>query len=72
MRSKLVEKIVETDQRIHGLTDLREGNIYSFLNPVSYIDALKHRELFGQMDGLFRRGIFDHRAGFFFLQHQDL
>ena len=57
MRSKLVEKIVETDQRIHGLTDLREGIIYSFLNPVSYLKALKHQELFCQMDGLFADGV---------------
>ena len=30
--------------------------IYSFLNPVSYLEALKHQELFCQMDGLFTDG----------------
>lgn len=55
MRSKLVEKIVETD-----LTDFfagTKGGIYSFLNPVSYLEAMRHQELFGQMDGLFADGV---------------
>ena len=66
MRSKLVEKIVETDHtfffRHTDLTDhtdilaCAKGRIYSFLNPVSYLEAMKHQELFGQMDGLFADG----------------
>ena len=55
MRSKLVEKIIETDNTDLGAV-VGGGRIYSFLNPVSYIDALKHQELFCQMDGLFADG----------------
>ena len=33
-----------------------KGMVYSFLNPVSYLDALKHQELFCKMDGLFADG----------------
>ena len=30
--------------------------VYTFLNPVSYLDALKHKKLFEQFDGLFADG----------------
>ena len=30
--------------------------IYTFLNPVSYLDALKHKELFTSFDGIFADG----------------
>lgn len=54
----MVEKIIGTEARIKGINDLwSEGErVYSFLNPVSYLDALKHKELFNQMDGLFADG----------------
>lgn len=29
-----------------------KGRIYTYLNPVSYLTALDHKELFGQMDGI--------------------
>jgi N-acetylglucosaminyldiphosphoundecaprenol N-acetyl-beta-D-mannosaminyltransferase len=32
------------------------GNIYTFLNPVSYLDALKNKNLFAQMDGIYADG----------------
>lgn len=32
------------------------GRIYTFLNPVSYLTALKHKDLFGQFDGIFADG----------------
>lgn len=54
--SLLVDKILSTDkQPIEKL--LREGRgIYTFLNPVSYLDALKHKELFASFDGIFADG----------------
>ena len=56
MNSLLVEKILEAEsQGDRGFLDAK-GQIYSFLNPVSYLDALKHKKLFGQMDGLFADG----------------
>ncbi|MCR4919653.1 MAG: WecB/TagA/CpsF family glycosyltransferase, partial [Prevotella sp.] len=32
------------------------GRVYTFLNPVSYLDALTHKELFGRFDGIFADG----------------
>lgn len=67
MRSKLVEKIVETERTLaerKNHTDFTDfwkpkglGRFYSFLNPVSYLKALKHQKLFCQMDGLFVDGV---------------
>lgn len=62
MKSKLIDIIIQTERRDHGLVNLWTygeadgGRIYSFLNPVSYLDALKHKELFCQMDGVFADG----------------
>ena len=56
MKSKLVEKIIQTES--WGETSIlqKPGMIYSFLNPVSYLDALQNKDLFCQMDGLFADG----------------
>ena len=67
MKSKLAKKIIETERAIpdnlltlfhDGLKDKKpySGKVYTFLNPVSYIDALKHKELFFQFDGIFADG----------------
>ena len=53
MKSKLVIKIIQTETETGASLLEKKGMVYSFLNPVSYLDALKHKELFGQMDGLF-------------------
>lgn len=53
MASRLVEKIIDTDSRSFLQ---QEGMIYSFLNPVSYLDAQKNKELYCKMDGLFADG----------------
>lgn len=56
MNSSLVNKIISTEQQ-EGQGYFEDyGKIYSFLNPVSYIDALKHKELFSKLDGLFADG----------------
>lgn len=41
-------------------TDLfeRKGKIYTFLNPVSYLEAVKNKELFESFDGIFVDGKF--------------
>ena len=56
MKSILVRKIVFTEQTT--LTDIlsQKGKIYTFLNPVSYLSALKHKPLFGGFDGIFADG----------------
>ena len=56
MKSKLVIKIIQTETETGASLLEKKGMFYSFLNPVSYLDALKHKELFGQMDGLFADG----------------
>ena len=38
------------------------GRIYTFVNPVSYLDAVNHKELFGQFDGIFADGSFVIKA----------
>jgi len=56
MPSKLVEKILHTESKCESSYFKEKGVIYSFLNPVSYLDALNYRDLFCQMDGLFADG----------------
>ena len=56
MKSKLVITIIQTERETGASLLEKKGMFYSFLNPVSYLDALKHKELFGQMDGLFADG----------------
>lgn len=56
MKSVLVDKIVNTDAI--GNTSLMEthGKVYTFLNPVSYLYALKNKGLFTKFDGIFADG----------------
>ena len=56
MKSVLTEKMLKTEA-VPFESVLRErGRVYTFLNPVSYLDALKHQELFGLFDGIFADG----------------
>ena len=56
MKSLLVEKILATEGLGEkGFFEAR-GRVYTFLNPVSYLDALTHKELFGRFDGIFADG----------------
>lgn len=59
MKSVLVKKILDSERPLTDrelLLSLRGGGVYTFLNPVSYLDALKHKALFGQFDGIFADG----------------
>lgn len=54
--SLLIDKIIETD-RLEGEDIFKKNNhIYTFLNPVSYIDALHNKTLFQHFDGIFADG----------------
>lgn len=54
--SPLVSKILSTDkQSVEEILKKGKG-IYTFLNPVSYLDALKHKNLFAAFDGIFVDG----------------
>lgn len=58
MMSILVKKILDSERTLTDselLQSLRKG-IYTFLNPVSYLNALKWKELFGQFDGIYADG----------------
>lgn len=56
MRSLLTKKILDTEAVPFDSVLEEKGRAYTFLNPVSYLDALEHQELFCQMDGVFADG----------------
>ena len=56
MKSVLVDKIIKTDSMSDELLMETRGKVYTFLNPVSYLDALKHKDLFARFDGIFADG----------------
>jgi len=51
----LINKIISTETVADSVFE-KYGRIYTFLNPVSYLDAVKHQELYAQMDGIFADG----------------
>lgn len=54
--SPIIDKILSTGKSsVEELLKNGKG-IYTFLNPVSYLDALKHKELFSSFDGIFADG----------------
>lgn len=62
MKQTLVHKIVLTEKKYIFNLFKRKGQIYTFLNPVSYIDALTKKDLFLQFDGIFADGFLLCRA----------
>lgn len=56
MKSVLVDKIVKTDSWSNEFLMETRGKVYTFLNPVSYLDALKNKEMFARFDGIFADG----------------
>lgn len=56
MKSILIKRILETEK--DALDDILSipGKVYTFLNPVSYLTALEHKDLFGRFDGIFADG----------------
>lgn len=55
--SALIRKIMSTTPCYMEMFE-DKGKIYTFLNPVSYLDALKNRSLFDKFDGIFVDGKF--------------
>lgn len=53
MSLRLIDNI---QPNIDNRTFIVKGSIYTFLNPVSYLDALKNKDLFSQFDGIFADG----------------
>ncbi len=58
MSKKLVRKIIESDDFAVERLLKRRNQIYTFLNPVSYLTARRNEELFGQFDGILVDGSF--------------
>ena len=56
MKSLLVQKIIATEAMGDHAFFETKGRVYTFLNPVSYLDALERKELFGRFDGIFADG----------------
>lgn len=56
MKSVLVDKIVKTDAMGNELLMESQGRVYTFLNPVSYLYALKNKSMFAKFDGIFADG----------------
>ncbi|MBR2089529.1 MAG: WecB/TagA/CpsF family glycosyltransferase [Fibrobacter sp.] len=57
IKSVLIQKIVATNPYYAEMFE-GKGKIYTFLNPVSYLDALKNQMLFSRFDGIFVDGKF--------------
>lgn len=56
MQPLIVRLIIKTEkQRIEDIF-VQNGKVYSYVNPVSYLDALKHKDVYSSMDGLFVDG----------------
>lgn len=56
IKSQLVKKVIETENySIEDVLSMRKA-IFSYVNPVSYLDALDNKELMSSMDGLFVDG----------------
>ena len=56
IKDKLIAKIVESEKLLDTLFE-KQGAIYTFLNPVSYLDAQKNVDLFTSFDGIFSDGV---------------
>ena len=54
--SILVSKILATEGFPINQIFENRGKVYSFLNPVSYLNALDNKDVFSKMDGLFADG----------------
>lgn len=56
MKSPLVTTIEQTERLSIEELFVTEGQVYTFLNPVSYLSALDNKELFSRFDGIFADG----------------
>lgn len=56
MKPQIISNIIEQEKVPVTLLLKDRGKVYSFLNPVSYLEAMRHRDLFGQFDGIFADG----------------
>ena len=56
MSSEIIKKIIDRENiSVKSVLEER-GKVYTFLNPVSYIEAMRHKDIFMQFDGIFADG----------------
>lgn len=53
----MIRKIIESDHIAAERLCTEQGAIYTFLNPVSYLVAIKHKELFDNFNGIMVDGV---------------
>lgn len=51
----LIQKVLNTEPNSSDMLK-KQGHIYTFLNPVSYLDAVREKDLFNEYDGIFADG----------------
>lgn len=56
MKPQIISNIIEQEKVPITLLLESRGKVYSFLNPVSYLEAKSHLDLFEQFDGIFVDG----------------
>ena len=55
IKDRIVDKIIKTESSANSVFE-DKGRIYTFLNPVSYLDALGHKDVYNALDGIFADG----------------
>lgn len=56
MKYTISFKIINSEADIINCALNNQGSIYTFLNPVSYLEAMRHKDMFMQFDGIFADG----------------
>ncbi len=56
MKPRIVNTILQTELKCIDDIFYQKSKFYTFLNPVSYLSAIKHKELFEKFDGIFADG----------------
>lgn len=58
MKNNITNITIQTNMHFAAISDIftTENRIYTFLNPVSYLDASKQKKLFENFDGIFADG----------------
>lgn len=56
MKNTISFKIINSEAENIDCALKKRGSIYTFLNPVSYIEAMRHNDMFMQFDGIYVDG----------------
>lgn len=56
MSSEIIKKIIDREIIPVNFVLEEKRKVYTFLNPVSYIEAMRHKDMFMQFDGIYADG----------------